>query len=273
MKQSPDEEFRDEWKKFVKDFLPKKFDRFSHDDVRDGPGSYAALAIEAIQKGDPYILVDAINEDSLDYASSSEYQAYMEAKKEFSKEWENPEQVARDMENYSYFYEDFIEIYEDRENFNWDIYLRGMDILVWNKKDSVHAGWVGDPQDAATEIEENPDLKAWCTRVAPYISTQQIHNIINNGFDYDVELFIGGIYDVVDLIRSLMDDGVLPTVYHGRDVIVGAYDGLNGAGYFEHGSTSASLMTVLGDKKNPLHVDWGSYSLGDVFGTNEWTWR
>jgi hypothetical protein len=269
-KLSPDEEFREDWKKFVRDFLPNRFKRYDINPSDDNRG-YAALLVEALQKGDPGIFFDELYNNSIDYCSEQEYQAYQECKKEFSKEWEDPVMVANDMENYPYFRDDFNEIYEQREQDNWKDLVGGIDILVWNPKTSVHAGWVGDPQDADDEIDENPSLKDWYQKALVYISAQQIRTIIDNGFDYDVELFIGGICDAADLLETLTEN--IPNIYHASSVVVGAYDGLNGAGYFEHGSTNARLMLVIGDKKNPLNVDFGNYSLGDVFGTKEWTWR
>jgi hypothetical protein len=270
---TPDLEFRQEWMDFVKGFLPRKFNRFSYEDARDGPGSYMDLAIEAIRKGDPYILTDAINENSMDFASEQEYQAYQEALKEFANEWEDPDDVMKGMEADGSFRDIFNEIYEDREEFNWDIFFGNEEILVWNSKDAISAGWVGDPQDASSEILANLELGEWAHKAIKFIGDKQRENIINNGFDYDVTMFIGGLVGVEDVIRAMMSQDGKPVAFHTGDVIVGAYDGLNGAGYFEHGSTKAHVGLVFGDKKNPIHVDWGSYSLGDVFGTNEWKWH
>lgn len=134
-----------------------------------------------------------------------------------------------------------------------------------------HLGWVGDPQDTDTEIEDNPDLKEFYQKAIEYISAQQIKRIVDNGFDYDVLAFIGGIYEAEEILRA-MSEGV-PARLHTRNVVVGVWDGLNGAGFFEYGSTYAHVENIFGDKMNPIHVDKGSYSLGDIFGGVEWRWR
>jgi len=271
---SPDIEFQNDWKKFVEGFLPRKFDQFSQDDARDGPGRYLDLAIESIKRGDPFYLIDAINEDSRDYGYEEQYRSYQEAVKEFAKEWgEDPADVKKGMDSDDIFREIFDEIYEDREQFNWDIFFGNEEILVWNSNDAVHTGWIGDPQESTEEVKDNPELKKWAQYAIRFISDKQIGTIIDNGFDYDVTMFIGGIVNVADVIKAMMSQEGRPVADHTGDVIVGAYDGLNGAGYFEHGTTRAHVGLVFGDKSNPVHIDWGSYSLGDVFGTNEWTWH
>ena len=268
---SPDLDFRHDWQEFVKGFLPRKFDRFSHDDARDGPGAYLGLAIEAIRKGDPYILIDKIQENSMDFASDSEYSAYQEAVKEFAKEWENPTDIETGMQDYAYFRDDFNEIYEERERFNWEIFFGDETILVWNTKDAIHTGWMGDPRESHIEAKKNPELKKWVEKAIQFVGDKQIGNIINNGFDYDVTMFIGGLLGVQEVIKAMMDG--TPTPFHTGDVVVGAYDGLNGAGFFEHGITKWRMDVVFGDKNNPVHIDWGSYSLGDIFGTRDWVWH
>ncbi len=268
---SPDLEFRNDWETFVKSFLPRKIRRFESEDARDGPGRYVKIAVEAIQKGDPGLLIDTIDEDFRDYGMDQEYAAYQEALKEFANEWENPNDVKQGMENEFWFRERFDEIYEEREEFNWGIFFGNEEILVWNSKDAISAGWVGDPQEASREILGNPELEDWVKKALKFVSLKQISAIIDNGFDYDVTMFIGGLVGVEEVIKAMMSE--TPVAFHTGDVIVGAYDGLNGAGYFEHGSTKAHVGLVFGDKTNPIHIDWGSYSLGDVFGTKEWTWR
>ncbi len=270
---SPDIEFQEDWKKFVKDYLPRKFNRF--EDIREGPGpELKKKVVEAIRKGDPFIVIDYIDGINYETIYEPEYDAYHLVLKEFSELWENPSDVREGMERESVFQDQFNEIFEEREENNWWDLLQGMEVLVWNTKDSVHTGWVGDPQDSYTEVKENPVLGEWAQKAIRFISNQQINDIVVNGFDYDVTMFIGGIYDAANVLLAMveMPTGV-PMRMHTGDVIVGAYDGLNGAGFFEHSSTNAHVENTFGDKNNPIYVDFGSYSLGDVFGTEEWVWK
>jgi len=265
---SPDIEFQNDWKEFVKGFLSRKFQRYDWNDTRDGPQGYAKEVVEAIEKGDPFIFIDAIADRSSDYASEQEYNSYREAVKEFAKEWENPAEIEEEMENYPYFRDDFNEIYEEREEDNWWILLDGLNLLVWNTDMQFSLGWSDFPQDVATELKENPELDKF-DRLSG-LSKEQFAELVTNGMDMDVRGFIGIIVDAGELLRA-MADGVHRWNLNGNrsmSMIVALHNGLEGSGYYIESTPTIGL-----DLDKPIRVDFGSYSLGDVYGARDWTWR
>ena len=239
-KLSPDLEFQEDWKKFVEGFLPRKFDRFSSDDVRDGPSrDVIKKTVESIEKGDPAIIVDYIQEMSWEWSSDEAWRSYQEAVEEFAKELEDPEDVKRGMESDDIFREIFDEIYEEREEFNYGVFLN-FDLLVWNAENQVSLGWIEGAQN---------------------------EEFIANGFDYDVQGFIGEIVNAEDLIHAMLN---LPYTTKGRaDKIVAFHNGFEGSGYYLP-SPNAKVGLDPGKK---MEVDFGSYSLGDIFGGVDWTWH
>ena len=58
---------------------------------------------------------------------------------------------------------------------------------------------------------------------------------------------------------------------HGKEdeTIVAFHNGLNGSGYY----LPAPNAKVGLNPKKKMVVDFGSYSLGDVYGAADWTWR
>ena len=263
-RQSPDEEFRDDWKDFVKGFLPKKFDRYDWNDTRDGPGWASTKVVEAVEKGDPAIFIDSVTESFLD-TSDGEYQAYQECLKEFAKEWENPSQVREEMENYTYFQDDFYEIYEERERNNWWTLINGLNLLVWNTSSSWSLGWVEQEQDVKTELEESPALREFYELSG--LTEKRFAELVANGYDYDTQAFIGEIVDAGDLLLDML--GEMYQQKRTPEKIVAFRNGLVGNGYY----LPAPNTKVGLDPSTKMEVDFGSYSLGDVYGTNEWTWR
>ena len=265
-KQSPDEEFRDDWKKFVGSFLPRKFQRYDWNDTRDGPGDLAKDVVNAIEKGDPHEFIDRLYDQNIDYFSEQEYQAYKECQKEFAQEWENPDDILDGMENYSYFQDDFNEIYEEREENNWWALVSGLRLFVWNVDNQVSLGWIEEAQDAETELVENEDLRNFLNLSG--LTESQKWEIIANGFDYDVQGMIGVITDASDLLKAMIGE---PYTQSSRndEGIVAFHNGLVGSGYY----LPTDNPQVHLDPKKKMVVDFGSYSLGDVYGAADWTWR
>jgi hypothetical protein len=263
---SPDEEFRKDWQEFVKGFLPNRFDRYSYENARDGPQGYAKEVVAAIEKGDPFQFIDAIAERSADWVLEQKYAAYQEAVKEFAKRWGDPEDVLRGMRDYPYFQEDFDIIYDERERDNWWILIEGLELLVWNTDMQFSLGWSDFPQDVATELKENPELDKF-DRLSG-LSKEKFAELVNNGMDMDVQGFIGIIVDAGELIRA-MAQGEWTLTWNPMDrMIVALHNGLEGSGYYVESGPTIAL-----DIKKPLRVDFGSYSLGDVYGARDWTWR
>ena len=257
-------QIRDDWKDFVKGFLPKKFDRYDWNDTRDGPGWASTKVVEAVEKGDPAIFIDSVTESFLD-TSDGEYQAYQECLKEFAKEWENPAEVRNEMENYTYFQDDFYKIYEEREQDNWWTLINGLNLLVWNTSNSWSLGWVEQEQDVKTELEESPALREFYELSG--LTEKQFAELVANGYDYDTQGFIGEIVDAGDLLLNML--GEMYQQKRTPEKIVAFHNGLVGNGYF----LPAPNAKVGLDPSKKMAVDFGSYSLGDVYGTNEWTWR
>jgi len=267
-KQSPDEEFRDDWKKFVGSFLPRKFQRYDWNDTRDGPGDLAKDVVNAIEKGDPFEFIDKLTDNALDYVSEQEYQAYKECLKEFSQEWENPEEVLDEMENYSYFQDDFNEIYEEREENNWWSLVSGLRLFVWNAENQVSLGWIEEAQDAETEIAENEELRDFLFLAG--LTESEQWELIANGFDYDVQGMIGVITDAGDLLKAMIAPGEgYNMVGRGDEPLVAFHNGLVGSGYY----LPAPDAKVGLNPAKKMVVDFGSYSLGDVYGAVDWTWH
>jgi len=268
VRDSPDEEFRKDWQEFVKGFLPRKFTRYSQEDTRDGPQGYAKEVVEAIEKNDSFLFIDAIADRSSNYASDQKYTSYKEAVKEFAKEWEKPDDVIRGMSEHSYFQDDFDEIYEEREEDNWWILVEGLNLLVWNTENQFSFGWVESERDVKTEMELNPDLAKFYRMSG--LTEKQFEELVANGYDYDVQGFIGEIVDASVLLQQMA--GMIPSMTwknRGGEKIVAFHNGLNGSGYF-----LPTTHTKVGlDPAKKMEVDFGSYSLGDVYGGVDWTWR
>jgi hypothetical protein len=263
---SPDEEFERDWQEFVKDFLPKRFDRYSYEDTRDGPQGYAKEVVDAIEKGKPFQFADAVTERSADWVSEQKYSAYQEAAKEFAKRWEDLEDVLRGMRDYPYFQEDFDVIYDERERDNWWILIEGLELLVWNTDMQFSLGWSDFPQDVATELKENPELDKF-DRLSG-LSKEKFAELVNNGMDMDVQGFIGIIVDAGELLRAMAEGEWTLTRNRMDRMIVALHNGLEGSGYYVESSPTIALSI-----EKPLRVDFGSYSLGDVYGARDWTWR
>ena len=264
-KLSPDLEFQEDWKKFVEGFLPRKFDRFSSDDVRDGPSrDVIKKTVESIEKGDPAIIVDYIQEMSWEWSSDEAWRSYQEAVEEFAKELEDPEDVKRGMESDDIFREIFDEIYEEREEFNYGVFLN-FDLLVWNAENQVSLGWIEGAQNEESELAENEALRDFMFLTG--LTEGEQWELIANGFDYDVQGFIGEIVNAEDLIHAMLN---LPYTTKGRaDKIVAFHNGFEGSGYY---LPSPNAKVGLDPGKN-MEVDFGSYSLGDIFGGVDWTWH
>ena len=268
------DEFLEEFVKFVKHFLPRNFKAFESD-PNDDPRGYVDLVVKAIEKGDPTIVENEIVDGALYYLDEQMDGAYRECLKEFCKQFEDPddilyEEIANDPE----FDSIFNEIYEERQNINPLDVIHGLNLLVWNNGKEFHLGWSGDPQDLDSELVVNPDLEGFfgLAEIIAGLTKNQEEDLVNNGFDYNITAFIGGIIDAEDLLRNMLngETGGSNDFVQVDETVVAFWDGWNGAGYFVR--TEKRINLTL-NKNDSLRVDFGNYSLGDVFGTNEWTWK
>ncbi len=130
------------------------------------------------------------------------------------KEWENPSQVREEMENYTYFQDDFYEIYEKRERNNWWTLINGLNLLVWNTSAQWSLGWVEQEQDVKTELEESPALREFYELSG--LTEKQFAELVANGYDYDAQGFIGEIVDAGDLVQEMLSLSITCTVARER---------------------------------------------------------
>src|SRR5271157_3438160 len=263
----------DDWKTFVEDFFPRNFKAFEPD-PNDKPEGYADLVVKAIRAGDPTLVEDEIISNASDYLNQAQDQAFIECRAEFLKVFEDPE-VSIEFDGDTEFDSIFNEIYVERRYMNALDLVRGLNLLVWNKKNQASLGWAAPngPQDAVSEIGDNETLRNFFYDAEDLagITVAQERELVVNGFDFDVQALIGGIIDAEELLRNMES----PDEYGWVEVdesVVAFWDGLNGAGYFVYGKKRVKI-DVAHLKDNSVGVDFGSYSLGDIFGGVDGSWR
>jgi hypothetical protein len=256
----------DDWKTFVGDFLPRQFNAFELDS-NDKPEGYADLVVKAIRTGDPTLVEDEIISNASDYLNQAQDQAFIECRAAFLKPFKDPE-VSIEFDGDVEFDSVFNEIYEERQILNALDMVSGLNLLVWNKDMQFSLGWVGDPQDTKTELQENPELDKF-DRLSG-LSPKQFDELVVNGMDFDVQGIIGIVVDAAELLTAMIEDVPVWNLQGNPSVemIVAFWDGLNGAGYFVQ-----STPTIAFYPGKPMNVDFGFYSLGDIFGGVDWTWH
>lgn len=263
-----------DWKTYLKGELPNKFNKYSVEDTRDGPGNWLSAAVDYIE-GRNKDFIDTINDAGGDWWADQSYQSFKENMPGFlallneKYEWETPQDRHEELTEISSDENgDFRTVLDDmlmeRMVDNWWLMLDNIPLLVYPVNDTHSLGWTdGENGDVEYEMSQNPALKEFY--LASGLDLAKFKELVANGFDYDVQGFIGGIVDAADLLKAKIED-----VGHIQvdQPIVAFHNGLNGSGYYVESKKPVSL-----DLKKKLSVDWGSYSLGDVFGARDWTWR
>lgn len=74
--------------------------------------------------------------------------------------------------------------------------------------------------------------------------------------------------EIDELFESVMSE---KSINISGDCVLYIHDGLNGSGHYVIRGTHT--IKTKNAKELLNHIDYGSYSLGDVFGTNDWKWR
>ena len=81
-----------------------------------------------------------------------------------------------------------------------------------------------------------------------------------------------GIAIITDEIDELFQSAISEKgINISGDCVLYIHDGLNGSGHYVIRGTHT--IKTKNAKELLNHIDYGSYSLGDVFGTNDWTWE
>jgi len=268
--------FEAEWKKFLQDELPSKFDKYdAYNDTRDGPGSLLTKAVEAIRKGNADAFLNALDDQTMDWWSDQVYYSFSERMPEFIKylkseyEWDTQQEEEAELEEaeldedheYRLVLEDML---LERMTDNWWILLCETPLFVYNVNKTHSLGWIeGENADISYELNQNPELKTFYKESG--LNKDMFSELIRNGMDYDVQGIIGGIVDAGDILKAMVEGD---TTFQVDQTIVALHNGLVGSGYFVQPTGSIKI-----NLKEKMGVDFGSYSLGDVFGTNMWAWR
>jgi len=268
--------FEAEWKKFLESELPRKFDKYdSYNDTRDGPGNLLTKAVEAIRNGNADRFLQALDDQTMDWWGDQVYGSFSERMPEFIKylkseyEWDTQQEEEAELEEvetdedheYRLILEDML---LERMNDNWWILLCETPLFVYNINKMHSLGWVeGENADISYELNQNPELKKFYKESG--LNKDMFSELVCNGMDYDVQGIIGGIVDAGDILKAMVEGD---TTFQVDQTIVALHNGLVGSGYFVQPTGSIKL-----NLKEKMDVDFGSYSLGDVYGTNTWAWR
>ena len=265
--------FENEWKKFLKDELPRKFDKYDHNDTRDGPGHLLVTAVNAIRTGDATAFFNTLDDQYMDWWGDQVYYSFKERMPEFIKylrsvyTWENQrdeeaelEEVEADEDHeYRLILEDML---LERMNDNWQVLLCNFPLFVWNVDNQVSLGWIDAEQDAESELADNEELRNFLAQSG--LSEGEKWELIANGMSYDVQGIIGGIVDAGDILNAMVNGNTSLQV---DQTVVALHNGFEGSGYYIKPTGSIRI-----NPKKKMNVDFGSYSLGDVFGTIDWFW-
>lgn len=256
---------KSDWKKFVSGELPKKWDRYENDDA----GSVSTeFVINAIRERNPGGFIEDISQND-DYIWDKTVKVYENLKREFLKECleEDRDDIDELMEAApESFFDVYREIYEDREINNWWRLAEGIDVLIWDDTKALSLGWRDIPNvDWKSEMNKNVNLSAFWAEASKYITWEQFVKLLDNGYDFDVLGYVGGIVGADEVLKAMASRKSVVVV---DTTIVALWDHFNGAGYYIEGKGHAHI-----NLKTDISVDFGNYSLGAVFGAGDWTWR
>ncbi len=127
--------------------------------------------------------------------------------------------------------------------------------------------------DYTTEDEDNEE-RQWLRERATEESCftfEDVKEVILNSSGYGGQGGVGVIIDSEDMARILRTAGDTPLEVVGTPILY-VRDGLNGSGHYVMAPSKESHILKF-EKKSDIRLDYGKYSLGAVFGTDEWTWR
>lgn len=99
----------------------------------------------------------------------------------------------------------------------------------------------------------------------PYFTDAEIRGFVGSINDSD-EVYLGILCD------NAIGDFTVNSDISGKPILV-SHDSINGAGNYEDGKGEHTAAPLKGAKDLLDRMDYGPYSLGDVFSTNHWDWR
>ena len=227
-----------EWKEYLGNKRVKIFESWDRDNRADLEELEKILAggQEAVNN-----YVNEIVEMNLDY----EWEMFNQTLGEFLAESDIEDLTTEEKDELRFEFESHID-YNIEVLFNYPV------LLIAQQEEVLY--------DGASAMEEGPEYKAFAKKALKYVSKETLHSIMINS-SYGGIGFIGGIVSGSDVIEAVRDGSNVVTT---SDVIVGIEDRMNGSGAYEHGS--GSLTIPLKDAS----LSSGSYSIGGVYGTNEW---
>ncbi len=152
---------------------------------------------------------------------------------------------------------------EDNMDFNVEI-LFDYNVLLIDARHvtPVSYSWSEDDEGVQDEFiipEDIEEYQKWKTEALKYIGEDAFRDVIQNS-TYGGNAFIGILINGSELIEAF-SKGI--DVVSG-DPIVGIEDGVNGSGYYVEGNGQHQVLL------EKAYLSIGDYSIGAVFGTNDW---
>lgn len=149
---------------------------------------------------------------------------------------------------------------EEAGQFNVDAFFNGMRLFVYD--DTIESqGIYGDEESEADDKEKfSKEAKKYG------FSDKDIAEVWDNATYGGV----GGVGIIIDAEDLWKEWGQGSNVTLNGDAILYIRDSVNGSGHYVLGKKSKKI--TVPKAKVLDRIDYGSYSLGDVFGTNDWNW-
>lgn len=120
------------------------------------------------------------------------------------------------------------------------------------------------------EIDESvQEQKEFKDKALKLITEEQFNEILANSWDGSG--FFGIIMNGDFIIRAIRDK---KNIVGSSDTVIGIHDGFNGSGYFKRVDISKNCDNrEYGINLDDAELDCGKYSLGAVFGSDEWRYE
>jgi len=243
-------------KKLLEDFKDEYYSGWDLIDYRDkGEGevsqleSFMETGIEAIDD-----FKEEIYQNSLEYIWEV---AEASVKEFFAQNNINPEEVSEETK------EEMRMFIEGNANTNISSLFDFPVLLIDDRYTTpVSYSWSEndeDVQDGVMIPEDVSEYKKWKKEAIKYIGKDGFKDVLINS-TYGGNAFIGAIVSGSDIVDNILSGADVVS----GEPIIGIEDKWNGSGYYTNGNGDHAILL------ENSHLSTGEYSIGAVFGTNEW---
>ncbi len=162
---------------------------------------------------------------------------------------------------YSAQWDEFRFAFEEHLNYNVEVFF-DYDVLL-REKESYEVGYDGVNNFIDPDIPESIEFQK---KSLNYITPKQLETILANSWG-GVGYF-GIIINAMDILEAIRED---KKTVSSSQLVIGVHDALSGSGYYTQVNLPRGESFTM--KMDGARLDYGSYSIGDVFGGVDWKWR